>query len=150
MMQAMQVAQHVKKGMQLAIGGHLKQSKWLDRTTGGQRESVRVGAGSSIDLASDSLIIMYCCSSAAYAVLSSAVPRWANFDVSQVVAEYLMVVDASHGMLEGSAASGSGRTASSAPRKAAERSPRIAREPLRLYNEGHPPHAIAQMLVSSS
>lgn len=41
-MQAMQVAQHVRKGMQLAIGGHLKQSKWLDRTTGMQREALRV------------------------------------------------------------------------------------------------------------
>ena len=68
----------------------------------------------------------------------------------QVVAEYLMIVDASHGVLEGSAAPGSGRAAGSAPRKAAERSPRIAAEPLRLYNEGHPLPAIAQMLVSSS
>lgn len=67
----------------------------------------------------------------------------------QVVAEYLMVVDALHGTLEGSAAPGTGRPAGSAPRKAAERSPRIAEQPLRLYNEGHPPHAIAQMLVSS-
>ncbi|CAL5227476.1 g10453 [Coccomyxa viridis] len=102
--EAMQVAQHVKKGMQLAIGGHLKQSKWLDRTTGAQREAMRV------------------------------------------VAEYLMIVDASHGVLDGSAAPGSGRAAGSAPRKAAERSPRIAEQPLRLYNEGHPLPAIAQML----
>ena len=35
------------------------------------------------------------------------------------------------------------------PEKAAERSPRIAEQPLRLYNEGHPLPAIAQMLVSS-
>ena len=67
----------------------------------------------------------------------------------QVVAEYLMIVDASHGVLDGSAAPGSGRAAGSAPRKAAERSPRIAEQPLRLYNEGHPLPAIAQMLVSS-
>ena len=41
-LQALQVAQHVRKGMQLAIGGHLKQSKWLDRNTGMQREALRV------------------------------------------------------------------------------------------------------------
>ena len=43
------MAQHVKKGMQLAIGGHLKQSKWLDRTTGAQREAIRVRAGPSLN-----------------------------------------------------------------------------------------------------
>ena len=68
----------------------------------------------------------------------------------QVVAEYIMVVDPSHGMLEGSTAAGTRRAAGSAPRKAADRGPRIAEQFLRLYNEGHPPHAIAQMLVSSS
>ena len=42
MAQALQAAQHVRKGMQLAVGGHLKQSKWIDRTTGMQREVMRV------------------------------------------------------------------------------------------------------------
>ena len=42
MAQALQAAQHVRKGMQLASGGHLKQSKWTDRTTGMQMETMRV------------------------------------------------------------------------------------------------------------
>ena len=32
--------------MQLAIGGHLKQSKWVDRATSVQREALRVRATS--------------------------------------------------------------------------------------------------------
>ena len=85
-----------------------------------------------------------------HSAVPSAVLPWAGFWVVQVVAEYIMVVDPSHGMLEGSAAAGSGRAAGSAPRKTTDRGPRSAEQPLRLYNEGHPPHAIAQMLVSSS
>ena len=30
------------KGMQIAVGGHLKQAKWTDRATGQRREAVRV------------------------------------------------------------------------------------------------------------
>ena len=41
-LQAQQVAQYVHKGMQIAVGGHLKQSKWTDKTTGQRREALRV------------------------------------------------------------------------------------------------------------
>ena len=41
-LQAQQVAQYVQKGMQIAVGGHLKQSKWTDKTTGQRREALRV------------------------------------------------------------------------------------------------------------
>ena len=41
-MQAQQAAQHVHKGMQLAVGGSLKQAKWTDKTTGQRREAIRV------------------------------------------------------------------------------------------------------------
>ena len=57
-MQAMQVAQHVRKGMQLAIGGHLKQSKWLDRATGAQREAVRVWTARSAELSVEGGVIV--------------------------------------------------------------------------------------------
>jgi len=72
----------------------------------------------------------------------------------QVVAEYLMIVDPSHGVLGGSAAAGPGQAAGSATRRApAERVHRVAdaaQAALRLYNDGHALPTIAQMLVSSS
>jgi single-stranded DNA-binding protein len=40
--QAQQVAQYVQKGMQIAVGGHLKQSKWTDKMTGQRKEALRV------------------------------------------------------------------------------------------------------------
>jgi len=72
----------------------------------------------------------------------------------QVVAEYLMIVDPSHGVLGGSAAAGPGQAAGFAPRRApAERVHRVAdaaQAALRLYNDGQALPTIAQMLVSSS
>ena len=52
------MAQHVRKGMQLAIGGHLKQSKWLDRATGAQREAVRVWTAWSAELSVEGGVIV--------------------------------------------------------------------------------------------
>ena len=69
--------------------------------------------------------------------------------LSQVVAEFLMIVDPSHGALEGSAAAG--QPSASAPRRAAQpgrRAGDAAQTALRLYNEGNSLPAVAQMMVS--
>ncbi|BDA41065.1 probable single-stranded DNA-binding protein at N-terminal half [Coccomyxa sp. Obi] len=104
--EAQQVAQYVQKGMQIAVGGHLKQSKWTDKTTGQRREALRV------------------------------------------VAEYVMAVDRTHGVLEGTAAG-------AAPKAARQRQPRergpstrgidVAQKTLDLFNQGHSIPDISRM-----
>ncbi|CAL8466651.1 g6187 [Coccomyxa elongata] len=96
--EAQQVAQYVQKGMQIAVGGHLKQSKWTDKITGQRREALRV------------------------------------------VAEYVMAVDRTQGVLEGTALG-------AVPKAARQRQPRergpstrgieVAQKTLDLFNQGH-------------
>lgn len=70
---------------------------------------------------------------------------------AQVVADYLMIVDASQGVLEGSAGAAPGQAAHrKAPRERGPKGIDAAQQALRLYNEGHSLPTIAQMLVGSS
>ncbi|KAK9916287.1 hypothetical protein WJX75_000940 [Coccomyxa subellipsoidea] len=104
--EAQQVAQYVYKGMQIAVGGHLKQSKWTDKTTGQRREALRV------------------------------------------VAEYVMVVDRSQGVLEGTAAGGAAKsTRQRQPRErgSSSRGSEAAQKTLDLYGQGHSIMDIARM-----
>ena len=48
-LQARQVAQYVHKGMQIAVGGRLKQAMWTE-TTGVRQESIRCGKRLLLDL----------------------------------------------------------------------------------------------------
>ena len=145
--------------MQLAIGGHLKQSKWVDRATSMQREALRVRATSQ--RAHALCESCFCCSAArceqdpsctnmCLAIIDSVPQSWST----QVVADYLMIVDSNHGVLEASAASAApvaGQAVAATPRRApAARVPRAseaAQAALRLYSEGHSLPAIAQTLV---
>ncbi len=157
--------------MQLAVGGHLKQSKWLDRTTGMQREALRVCSNTVAtacastmhhnrvwrtltQIAPRSHCASLSCNSEG-PMIRDNLPGWlqcssaACMHLLQVVAEYLMIVDSSRGVLEASAAAG--QPFASMPRKAAQsgrRASDAAQTALRLYNEGHSLSAIVQTVVS--